>query len=353
MPFALPRLWLFNTTSDAGYETPLPRDRAFASGPATFPTEESAVARLSVCLFGKFSLQSNGHLLPGLDARKIQQLFCYLLLHRDHPHPREFLAGLLWGDNATDQSKKHLRHTLWQLQSALDQKDEHLNGNLLTVNADWVDLHSSADLWLDIAVFEEAFTLVQDIQGCDLDEEKAPLLDRAVQLYQGDLLEGWYEDWCLFERERLQNIYLAMLDKLMSYCEANKHYEAGIVHGTRILSFDRAREHTHRHLMRLQYLAGNRTAALRQYERCSVALDEELGVKPARLTLALYEQIRNDQIDGPTSRSTSVPHSAVHTEVPALELPDRLNQVSKLLADIKEAAQQSIQAIDLVMKGRH
>jgi DNA-binding SARP family transcriptional activator len=312
------------------------------------------VPQLRVCLFGKLSLQCDGRSVPGLDARKIQHLLCYLLLHRDHPHPREVLAGLFWGDNSTDQSKKHLRQTLWQLQSALDRKREFSSGSsLLTVNASWVDLHSGADLWLDVAEFEEAFTPVQDIQGFDLDSEKAHLLERAAQLYHGDLLEGWYEDWCLFERERLQNMYLAMLDKLMGYCEANKQYETGIVHGTRILSFDRAREHTHQHLMRLQYMAGNRTGALRQYERCVAALDEELGVKPAKLTVALHKQIRDDEVyDLPISTPAKTPPIQKSSAGSAQELLGRLNQVSALLTDVQEAAQRGRQAIELVMKGR-
>jgi len=310
------------------------------------------MAKLSVCLFGKLSLHCNGHVLTGFDARKIQQLFCYLLLHRDHPQPREVLATVLWGDNSTEQSKKHLRQTLWQLQTALDRRHEHLNGTLLRVDADWVDLHSGADLWLDVAVFEEAFTPVQDIQGCDLDPNKAQLLERAVQLYNGDLLEGWYEDWCLFERERLQNMFLSMLDKLMGYCEVTKQYETGIGHGTRILFFDRAREHTHRQLMRLQYLAGNRTAALRQYGRCCAALNEELGVKPAKVTESLYETIRNDHVEGLTIPSRNTPHTANSTTVPAQEILSRLDQVNELLADVQSAAQQGRRAIELVMKGR-
>jgi DNA-binding SARP family transcriptional activator len=43
--------------------------------------------------------------------------------------------------------------------------------------------------------------------------------------------------------------------------------------------------------MRLHQLAGNRTGALRQFERCRTALDEELGVGPGRLTRSLYEEI--------------------------------------------------------------
>jgi DNA-binding SARP family transcriptional activator len=291
--------------------------------------------------------------VPGFEARKVQQLLCYLLLHRDHPHPREVLAGLFWGDNSTEQSKKHLRQTLWQLQSALDRKRESSSGSLLTVDAGWVDLHSGSDLWLDVAEFEAAYTPVQDIQGFDLDSEKAHLLERAAQLYHGDLLEGWYEDWCLFERERLQNMYLAMLDKLMGYCEANKQYETGIVYGTRILSFDRAREHTHRHLMRLHYMAGNRTGALRQYERCVAALDEELGVKAAKSTEALYKQIRDDEVnDLAISTPAKTPPIQESSALSAQELLGRLTQVSALLTDVQEAAQRGRQAIELVMKQR-
>ncbi|NIN69138.1 MAG: hypothetical protein GTO63_31510, partial [Anaerolineae bacterium] len=82
---------------------------------------------------------------------------------------------------------------------------------------------------------------------------------------------------CLYERERLQNMYLAILDKLVSYSEVQGAYEAGLGYGSRILSYDGARERTHRRLMRLYYLAGDRTAALRQYDSCVEALRRELA----------------------------------------------------------------------------
>jgi hypothetical protein len=149
-------------------------------------------------------------------------------------------------------------------------------------------------------------------------------------------------------------MYLAMLDKLMGYCEATKQYETGIVYGTRILFFDRAREHTHRHLMRLQYLAGNRTAALRQYERCRLALDEELGVKPAKFTLALYEQIRDDHVEALTTPPTNISSALEPSAAPAQEFLARLNQVSELLGQVQTAAHYGMQQIELVMKdSRH
>src|SRR6185436_8118355 len=117
----------------------------------------------------------------------------------------------------------------------------------------------------------------------------------AVEFYRGDLLEGCYQDWCLYERELLQNKYLPILDKLLGYCLVHQEFDAGQRYGGLILRYDRARERTHQLLMRLHFLAGDRTGALRQYERCVVALREELGVQPDRRTVALYEEIRGSQ----------------------------------------------------------
>ena len=56
----------------------------------------------------------------------------------------------------------------------------------------------------------------------------------------------------------------------------------GLAYGMRVLQIDHARERTHRQIMRLQYQAGDRTAALRQYLRCRLALSEELALNPPR-----------------------------------------------------------------------
>src|SRR6266480_358896 len=255
------------------------------------------MVKLRLQLLGKFSARRNERILDGFEARKIQELFCYLLLHRDHSLPRETLASILWPETTTTQSKKNLRQALWQLQSALGSQNEPANNRILLVEPDWVQLNSEANLWLDVAIFEQVFHLVQKIPDQELDNSKAQLLEDTVYLYQGPLLEGWYQDWCLLERERLQSMYLTMLDKLMSYCEVHHDYETGLLYGMRIMCYDRARERTHRRMMRLYYLLGDRAEALRQYERCAAALEEELGIHPSKNTTAIYRQIQADRLD--------------------------------------------------------
>jgi DNA-binding SARP family transcriptional activator len=72
---------------------------------------------LSIHLFGKLFVQCNEQILDVYDALKVQELFCYLLLHWHHSLPRETLASMLWSETTTVQSKKNLRQALWQLQS--------------------------------------------------------------------------------------------------------------------------------------------------------------------------------------------------------------------------------------------
>jgi DNA-binding SARP family transcriptional activator len=133
-------------------------------------------------------------------------------------------------------------------------------------------------------------------------------------------------------------MYMMMLDKLMDYCERNNQYEMGLSYGVRILQHDGARECTHRQMMRIYYLAGDRTAALRQYQRCVEALAEDLGVKPERRTVSLYEQICADQLEHSAQllEPARTGHTvAAATLVKALSL---INQLQNLLAEIQQQA---------------
>jgi DNA-binding SARP family transcriptional activator len=273
----------------------------------------------------------------------VQELLSYLLVRRDRPHSRETLASLLWGDSSTEKSKKYLRQALWHLQAGLET-NELPGPQVLLVEHDWVQLNLQSELWLDVAVFEQAFAATQGVPGKQLDKPGAAMLKDAAQLYAGDLLDGCYQDWCLFERERLQNMYLSMLDKLMGYCEQHQDFEAGQSYGSTILRYDRASERTYRRLMHLQYLAGDRTGALRQYERCVTALREELGVKPERRTRAVYEYIRADEPDR-VRPDESIP--------PATTLPEVLGRLKRLhlvLTAVQKRVQRDIKAVEQGLK---
>jgi DNA-binding SARP family transcriptional activator len=310
---------------------------------------ETLMNELSVYLFGRFKIYQNEQVITEFSSFKVGELFCYLLLDRERPHNRENLAALLWNQSSTSQSKRYLRKALWQLQTGLAKLTKTSKQSIIDVDNEWIKLNGNASINLDVACFENAFLASRGISGYELDAQKAQDLSQAIQLYKGDLLEGWYQDWCLFERERLQRLYLLMLDKLMRYCEAHGKYEAGLEYGLRILGYDEARERTHRCLMRLFYLSGDRTEALRQYERCCKILLEELDIKPAIQTETLFEQIRNDQVPLPSTANASTPIESKPSNSSLIDLLQSLKELQKELSNSQRQVQRKIEAVETLL----
>ena len=295
-------------------------------------------------LFGKFVARDDAQPLKGLDASKDQELLSFLLIRGQQHHSREALAAMLWGDTPTDRSKKYLRQSLWHLQSVLESNGRNVAGHLV-IEHDWLRLNPANRPWCDVDEFEKAVTAAEGIPGRTLTESQANQLKQAAVLYRDDLLVGWYQDWVLFERERLQNRYLLLLDKLIVYSEAHQEYEQGQTYAAHILRYDPARERTHRELMRLFYLSGDRTAALRQYERCAIALQRELGVRPEKRTIDLYEQMKSGRY-GQSDATTPNPPAVSDEYAEPRDLLDCLKHIHRMLNSVQRRIQHDISAIE-------
>ncbi len=229
--------------------------------------------------------------LPGFPGRQPWLLFCYLLLHRRQPLSRERLAAVFWGDYSTSTSRKHLRNALWRMRRAL-QSAGACPDDYLRINDDSVSFSPSGRYSLDIEKFETIITSYQHLSGPELTPDMALQLEQAVDLYTGDLLTGVYADWSLLESERLNLLYLNTLAKLMDFYESRGDAESGLACGRRILACDNTREKVHRQMMRLYWMAGDRSAALAQYDLCVQILAETLGVSPLPETVQLYRQMK-------------------------------------------------------------
>lgn len=277
---------------------------------------------LSVSLFGRLDVQVDGQPLPAFESRKVEELFCHLLLNRGRPRWRESLAELLWPQAAANVGRRYLRKALWQLQHAFAPAGLAP----FTVEPEWVEVNTATGFELDVSRFEAAFQGAHTLPGQRLTAEMAHSLRQAVDLYRGDLLENRYQDWLLFERERLRLDYIIMLEKLMAYSEAHQDHEAGLDYGLRVLRLDHAHERTHRLLMRFHLMAGRPAAALQQYERCAATLRLELGVEPGPKTVALYQHIRAG-----SPLPASGPPAALAAPAGAAELHSRLTTLETAL----------------------
>jgi DNA-binding SARP family transcriptional activator len=221
-------------------------------------------------------------------THSIQTLLAYLLLKRGKFVSRDELAGLFWGECSQQNAHDCLNTALWRLRAKLRPTEPAGAGHLVTNYLGEVGFSQMDGCWLDIVEFEALWQRV-----CEAAPEPRPRdledLGRLIALYQGDLLEGFYEDWVVPQRERLRLIYLNSLARLMDYYRLNDDPRRSLEYGQRILASDPLREDVHREIMQLYLDLGQRAMAVQQYRTCCAILTAELSIAPMSETQALYE----------------------------------------------------------------
>ncbi len=235
---------------------------------------------LEIRLLGQFNLQL-GHRPIDLPSRPAQSLLAYLALKPGTAYRREKLAGLLWPDATETNARSYLRQALWRIRKALEaaQRDYFVTDNLT------IAFDAEADHWLDVAILE------QEVSAHSPTDD----LLRALEVYQGELLPGFYEEWVEPERERLQAIYEHALSLLLDRLVAEPRWPAVLEWAERWIAVGHVPEPAYRALMLAHSAAGDRASMAAAYQRCVEALHHELDVEPSDLTRALYEQLSHSE----------------------------------------------------------
>ncbi len=295
---------------------------------------------LELNLFGTGQAHYFDRPLEGFPNQQAYLLLCYLLLNRQRSHHRERLAAVFWSEYPTNTSLKYLRNSIWRMRKNLESVGASADEYLSTNNGS-VSFNRSSSYWLDIEAFETRVIPYQDVPGHQLTPEQAAQLEEAIDLYTGDLLENVYEDWCLYDRERLSLMHLNALGKLMAFHEVNGTYERGLAYGTRFLAYDNTREKVHRQMMRLYWLLGDRDAALTQYKHCTQILRETLGIPPMQETTRLYQQMLHNQFHPPNwrdRRSAPLPFTVSSDESVQVLAEYALQKIHRLQVSIEETS---------------
>lgn len=231
------------------------------------------MSTLQPYFLGTLDIRYDDQPLPKPPTLKSQSLLAYLILHRHQPQSRDRLVGLFWGDRPERKARRSLTTALWHIRRCLPQ--DYILSDPHTVQFD-----PQADLWLDVDEFES-----------HLSHDEMAHLQSAMALYRGHFLDGFYDDWIINERYRLEALFCEALARLMVAQEAGGEHEAALSTALHLLDRDPLREDAHRLAMRAYCWLGQRNAALEQYRRCREILREELGAEPTVETAELYQAI--------------------------------------------------------------
>jgi DNA-binding SARP family transcriptional activator/tetratricopeptide (TPR) repeat protein len=234
-----------------------------------------------------------------------------------------------------EQARANLRKALFVLRKPLSTA-----ASSLRVEEDAVELDTTA-LDVDVLAFERLARRA--------DPEA---LQQAADLYRGDLLASMglsdtpFEEWLVVERERLRDLALEALARLLAH-QVKSGAPPAIKTAQQLLMLDPLQEAVHRTLMRLYALHGRRDAALRQYQSCVDTLRRQLGVEPEAETRQHYQEILRSRRGLPeTVRQATADFAARRARPPRTALPSlpdeapmiaREAELTRLLLALDEA----------------
>jgi DNA-binding SARP family transcriptional activator len=218
-------------------------------------------------LLGRFAVRVDGQPVPAGAWRhkRAAELVKVLALADEHRLHCEQVMDLLWPGLDSDAAAGNLRKAVHFARACLG------SAAAIGRSGEMLELCPGGDVYVDAVSFEAAARAGQT---------------GALVAYQGELLpEDRYAPWAEESRDRLRVLYLQLLKTAGRW--------------ERVLDVDPGDEEAHRALMQRAVDAGNRRAAVRQFERLCERLRADLGVGPDRKSVALYERAISMGSPGP------------------------------------------------------
>lgn len=215
-----------------------------------------------------------------LSQPKRLAVFLYLLLATPRGfHRRDKVMGLFWPESDQERARAAMRKALHAIRQALG------DGIVVTRGDDDVSIASDR-VRCDVIDFDAA--------------EAAGQYARMLDLYRGDLLEGFFaeapgfERWLEDARARRQESAARAAWTMAELSETGADLTLAAHWARQAARLARSDERRIRKAMLLLHRAGDRAGAIEVYESFSRALREDLDVAPSGETQTLARQIRSE-----------------------------------------------------------
>jgi DNA-binding SARP family transcriptional activator len=185
---------------------------------------------------------------------------------------RRYASGSLWPVGNDERAAGNLRSALWRLKGA----------GIDLLESDKSSLMLRPGTVVDVTILCEWAGRVVD--------GSATHADLSVVNWRNDvmhLLPGWYDDWVIFERERIRQRLLHALEVLSRRLAAAGRCAEAVEAAISAVSADPLRESANKVLIEAHLAEGNLVEGRRAYQRYRDTVRRELGIEPGKQLASL------------------------------------------------------------------
>lgn len=218
----------------------------------------------AVCLLDGPYVTEDGRRLPVPEGS--ERLLVFVAFRNGRAVSRRTIAGTLWPSVTEGRAAGNLRTALWRLRSS----------GIGVLDADRQALTVRFGTEIDVVRVEQWAGRLVDGTADDGDLSMRRFHPAALEL-----LPGWYDDWVIFERERIRQRLLHALEILGRRLADEGRFGEAIEAAMTAIEIDPLRESAQRALILIHLSEGNLAEARRAYVLYARLLHAELRVKPS------------------------------------------------------------------------
>ena len=249
-------------------------------------------SEIQVNLFGSINLIRDRRQCEDKEWQrdKAKELFVYLYCNRYRYIPKEEIAQALWPDRLVNSLDRDFKVILNALLKVLEPtRSARQDSYFIHRKNNMYQLRHIHFLQIDV----ERFLYYYQLGMTEVDPFSSnEWLHLAEACYKDALYaEKKQLDWIVHDREKLQTLYIEVLEKLAQNSVRQHNFKQAIVYAEKMIREDSLWEEGYRLLMYCYFQLNNRPLALKWYEKCVQQLHNELNTTPMESTMAVYDLI--------------------------------------------------------------
>lgn len=246
--------------------------------------EMNRMKPVKLFMLGSLIIDNQGTTHKNVGLKKAIYLLTLLAI-KSAPISMEIIIEEMWPERDIKLAKNNFHYTLNRLRNFLGNNELiKVKDGLCSINVD--------KCWTDIQHFNGLNKMASDLCNSNKKQEAVDLLNEAIQIYRGELLEGDNLGALLsIEREALSKQYHHSLVTLGRLLLELGRYDEAVNVLTQACSASFADENSHRLQMLIHYALGNQWQALQIYNTLYQYLASEFESRPHRITNELRDLI--------------------------------------------------------------
>ena len=244
--------------------------------------------RLSIQMLGSFTITYNDQRISDQDnrSRKVWALIAYFIFHRKRTIPQDELIDLLWTeDQQNNNPAGALKAMIHRARNTLDALWEGAGKDLILHQGAGYTWNRSYPCDVDIDLFELLCK-----PAADGHHDYAQDVE-ALRVYRGTFLPNMSaETWVIPVAAYYHNCYIQRLLETLPIMLQNEHYNDVATLCQAAIAVEPFQEEIYCYFMRALLAMGDRTGAVRIYQKLRESLFSNFCILPSEETRALYHE---------------------------------------------------------------